>query len=93
MRRSKGEYSKVRFARQFLNSLWHNKGAARIHTDYLIMMAGNVHQQSDYKQVLRDLGVIRDWTGTCRAGAASALLSFDRRGQASLRGGVPKPIV
>ena len=73
MRRSKGEYSLVRFARQLLGALWHNRGAARIHTGDLTAMAGNVHQQNDYKRALRALGLLRDWTGTYRVGTASAL--------------------
>jgi hypothetical protein len=73
MRRSKGEYPIVRFARQFLGLLWHNKGSARIHSHDLTSMTGNVHQQNDYKQALRDVGLLRDWTGTYRVKAASAL--------------------
>ncbi|MDB5350161.1 MAG: hypothetical protein JWN86_1408 [Planctomycetota bacterium] len=73
MRRTKGEYPIARFARQVLGILWHNRGAARIHTDDLTAMVGNVHQQNDYKQALRGLGLVEDWTGTYRVGAASAL--------------------
>jgi hypothetical protein len=73
MRRSHGEYPLIRFARQFLGLLWHNLGSARIHTHQLTAMTGNVHQQSEYKQALRDLRLVRDWTGTFRVGAASAL--------------------
>ncbi len=73
MRRTEGEYPVVRFARKLLGLLWHNRGSARIHTDDLTGMVGNVHQQSDYKKALRDLGLIRDWTGTYRVHAASAL--------------------
>jgi hypothetical protein len=73
MRRSDGEYPLIRFARQFLGVLWHNLGSARIHTHQLTEMTGNVHQQSEYKQALRGLRLVRDWTGTYRVGAASAL--------------------
>jgi hypothetical protein len=73
MRRSKGEYPLLRFARRFLGILWHNRGSARIHTEDLTGMVGNVHQQNEYKQALRRLGLLRDWTGTYRVGAASAL--------------------
>jgi len=73
MRRSKGEYPLVRFARQLLGILWHNQGAARVHTDGLTEMAGNAHQQNDYKKALLSLGLLRDWTGTYRVGTASAL--------------------
>lgn len=73
MRRSGTEYPIVRFARQFLGLLWHNKGSARIHTEDLTEMVGNVHQQNYYKQALRGLGLVRDWTGTYRAKTASSL--------------------
>ena len=73
MRRTKGEYPIVRFARQFLGILCHNRGAARIHTEDLASMTGNVHQQNHYKQSLRGLGLVGDWTGTYRVGVASSL--------------------
>ncbi len=73
MRRSGGEYPLIRFARIFLGTLWHNRGSARIHTQDLTSMTGNVHQQNEYKQALRALGLLRDWTGTYRVGAVSAL--------------------
>lgn len=72
MRRSRGEFPLVRFARRFLGLLWHNTGSARIHTDDLATMVGNVNQQIEYKQVLLGLGLIRDWTGTYRVHAASS---------------------
>jgi hypothetical protein len=73
MRRSAGEYPLVRFSRRFLGVLRHNRGSARIHTDDLTSMAGNVHQQDRYKAILRGLGLVRDWTGTYRRGSASSL--------------------
>jgi hypothetical protein len=73
MRRSGGEYPIVRFARRFLGVLRHNRGSARIHTDDLTSMAGNVHQQDKYKEILRGLCLVRDWTGTYRKGFASSL--------------------
>lgn len=73
MRRSAGEYPIVRFSRRFLGVLRHNQGSARIHTDDLTSMAGNVHQQDKYKEILRGLGLVRDWTGTYRRGSASSL--------------------
>ena len=73
MRRSAGEYPVVRFSRRFLGVLRHNRGSARIHTDDLISMAGNVHQQDRYKKILRGLGLVRDWTGSYRRGSASSL--------------------
>jgi hypothetical protein len=73
MRRSGGEYPIVRFARRLLGVLWHNCGSARIHTDDLTSMAGNVHQQDKYKEILRGMCLVRDWTGTYRRGTASSL--------------------
>lgn len=73
MRRSAGEYPLVRFSRRFLGVLRHNRGSARIHTDDLTSMAGNVHQQDGYKAILRGFGLVRDWTGTYRRGSASSL--------------------
>lgn len=44
MRRSRGEFPLVRFALRFLGSLWLSRGAARIHTEDLRAMVGNIHQ-------------------------------------------------
>lgn len=73
MRRSQGEYPFVRFARRLLNHLWDRKGCARLSTAFLTILVSNVHQQNDFKVVLRDLDLLRDWTGTYRAKSASCL--------------------
>ena len=86
MRKSKGEYPLVRFARQFLGILWHNRGSARIHTKDLTTMAGNVHQQNDYKQALRGLGLVRDWTGSYRVNVASALYRLTDEAEQAYQG-------
>jgi hypothetical protein len=83
MRRSKGEYPIVRFARRFLGILWHNRGAARIHTEHLTAMVGNVNQQSDYKQAMKHLGLMRDWMGSYRVGTASALYRLTDEAEAA----------
>lgn len=73
MRRSQGEYPFVRFSRRLLNLLWDRKGSARLSTALLTTFVTNVHQQNDYKVALRDLKLLRDWTGTYRAKSASCL--------------------
>ena len=73
MRRTQGEYPFVRFSRRLLNYLCDKKGSARLSTAYLTTMVTNVHQQNDFKVVLRDLNLLRDWTGTYRAKSASCL--------------------
>jgi len=76
MRKREGEYPIIRFARQFLNLLWDHKGSARIHTETLTRMVGNVNQQNTYKQALRYLDLIGSWTGTYRAKTLSARYSL-----------------
>ncbi len=76
MRMRDGEYPIIRFARQFLNLLLDNKGSARIHTETLTRMVGNVNQQNTYKQALWHLDLIGSWTGTYRAKTVSARYSL-----------------
>lgn len=76
MRKRDGEYPIIRFSRQFLNLLWDNQGSARIHTETLTGMVGNVNQQNTYKQALRQLDLISSWTGTYRAKTVSARYSL-----------------
>jgi hypothetical protein len=73
MRRSQGDYPFVRFSRRLLNLLWDRKGSARLSTALLTTWVTNVHQQNDFKQALRHLNLLRDWTGTYRARSASCL--------------------
>jgi hypothetical protein len=73
MRRSQGEYPFIRFARTFLNVLWDRKGSARLSTALLTTLVTNVHQQNDFKVALRELDLLRDWTGTYRAKSVSCL--------------------
>ena len=64
MRRTQGEYPFFRFSRRFLNYLCDRKGSARLSTVFLTTLVTNVHQQNDFKDALRGLNVLRDWTGT-----------------------------
>ena len=73
MRRTHGEFPFVRFSRRVLNYLCDRKGSARLSTAILTTFVSNVHQQNDFKQALRDLKLLRDWTGTYRAKSASCL--------------------
>ncbi len=73
MRRSQGDYPFVRFSRRLLNHLYDRKGSARLSTESLTTLVTNVHQQNDFKKALRDLNLLRDWTGTYRAKSASCL--------------------
>jgi hypothetical protein len=73
MRRTQGEYPFARFSRRLLNALWDRKGSARLSTAFLTSLVTNVHQQNDFKQALRHLNLLRDWTGTYRARSTSCL--------------------
>jgi hypothetical protein len=73
MRRSQGEYPFIRFSRRLLNLLWDRKGCARLSTSFLTSWVTNVHQQNDFKLTLRNLNLLRDWTGSYRANSVSCL--------------------
>jgi hypothetical protein len=73
MRRTKGEFPFIRFSRRLLNYLWDRKGSARLSTALLAEWVTNVHQQNDFKVALRDLGLLRDWSGTYRVRTTSCL--------------------
>jgi hypothetical protein len=73
MRRSQGEYPFVRSSRRLLNYLCDSKGSARLSTTFLTGLVSNVHQQNDFKQALRQLNLLLDWTGTYRARSTSRL--------------------
>jgi hypothetical protein len=73
MRRSYGEFPFLRFSRRLLNYLYDRKGSARLSTATLTTFVSNVHQQNNFKQALRHLDLLRDWTGTYRAKSASCL--------------------
>ena len=73
MRRTQGDYPFVRFSRRLLNILYDRKGSTRLSTRTLTTFVTNVHQQNSFKQALRDLNLLRPWTGTYRAKNASCL--------------------
>jgi hypothetical protein len=76
MRRSQGEFPLIRFSRRLLNLLWDRKGSARLSTAFLTTWVTNIHQQNDFKVALRNLNLLRDWTGTYRAKSVSCLYSL-----------------
>jgi hypothetical protein len=73
MRRTQGDFPFVRFSRRLLNYLYDRKGSARLSTATLTTLVTNVHQQNDFKVALRNLDLLRDWTGTYRSKSASCL--------------------
>ena len=76
MRRRKGEYPFVRFARRLLNAIWQEDGAAHLHGDALLAFCGskNPNQVLDYKKCMAEYGLISDqWEGTAQRGVSSAL--------------------
>ena len=75
MRRRKGEYPFVRFARRLLNILWANKGHARINRGDLLTLSdsGDTHQLVDYRRLLVGAGILEPYRGSYRAGTAATL--------------------
>ena len=80
MRKRRGEYPFVRFARRFLNAIWQGEGKAHINIETVNVFMDrkptykDFHQQLHYKRLLADCGLIHsNWERTIKRYERSAL--------------------